>query len=234
MSSKRPPTDEESKKFIKKLFQDVEEIDDVSHLRDLQASPTYCHLELPREKFPRLKFQISDFEVHELKKIGILTKQNTLSEDLSSGRVKLNSNDAYELNSLEKLLYAILWKQGDLGKERLLLEGILANKLKDKRPVFYEFGGYLAGRNPYILDQHTLRCFALLECSESEVKDIRKHSDIVSHKKREIWISRFKGFYEELHMRIKLEKKDFFYETDRLLFGAGKFVKLTSKQLFSN
>lgn len=223
--------DKSAKEFVTKLFDYIRAS---KTLDDLYLIPEKFEFEklfiknMPGVKFPRLRFQITDEEVHALTQMGILSEKMQLSPNLASGMLE----NGKMLTPLEKLLYAVLWKNGDLGKESHLISGVLGNEHQQKfGTVFYEFGGYLSGKNYYILDQHTLRCFAVYESPEETTASARILELIDGTNKKHIsWMESYKKFYEDICKNINCDKTDFLHFVDRLLFGAGKLIKLTKKK----
>ena len=223
--------DKNAKEFVTKLFDYIRAS---KTLEDLNAIPKKFDFEklftknMPGEKFPRLRFRITDKEVNDLTQMGMLSEKMQLSPNLASGMLE----NGKKLTPLEKLLYAVLWKNGDLGKENHLISGILGNEHRQKfGTVFYEFGGYLSGKNHYILDQHTLRCFAVYESPEETIASARTLELIDGTNKEHIyWIGSYKKFYEDICKNIDCDKSDFLYFVDRLLFAAGKLIKLSKKR----
>lgn len=171
---------------------------------------------------------LTDEEVNALTQMGVLSEKMQLSSNLATGMLE----NGKMLTPLEKLLYAVLWKNGDLGKENHLISGIQGKEHQQKfGTVFYEFGGYLSGKNNYILDQHTLRCFAVYESSEETIASARTLELIDGTNKKHIsWMESYKEFYEDICINIDCDKSDFLYFVDRLLFGAGKLIKLSKKR----
>ncbi len=184
----------------------------------------------PGKKFPRMELRLTPDEMDQLKNIGVLDATLKLSPTLAKEELE----GGQKLTALEKLLYSVLWKNGDLGKERHIVEGVYGNAQDPKSGiVFYEFGGYLNRRNPYIMDQHTLRCFAVAACDESDDQlNQARRLELINGKndQHQSWMSAYKEFYESLGQRIPGSTKEaanYFYEVDRLFFGAGKLIKLT-------
>ena len=71
-----------------------------------------------------------------------------------------------DANPLEKLLYAIVWKNGDLLKLRHVIHGIVDSDVGRKGKngvVFYQFGKHLSKLGKPIIDQHVLRAFAVYD-----------------------------------------------------------------------
>jgi hypothetical protein len=179
------------------------------------------------EKYPRLSFRFEDADFNVLQHY--LNDDLMLKSDLSTGKV-----DGKILTPLEKLLYAILWKNGDLGKERLLLRGIQSGSTQDNRNddaavVFFEFGRFLANNNVFILDQHTLRCHsaynACVENSDDKFEYARKLNSINKYSIHAGLIENYKKYYSGLKNKIDYKNTEFYYHLDRLLFGVGKMIK---------
>src|SRR4051812_5477313 len=68
----------------------------------------------PEAIYPKLDVRISYEEILTLKKRGILGEDN-------------NVKDISGFNAAEKLLYALIWKNGDLKKVKHIVNGILAD-----------------------------------------------------------------------------------------------------------
>ncbi|MCX7263942.1 MAG: hypothetical protein NT035_00760 [Burkholderiales bacterium] len=215
-----------AKNFVNELFDSIQLSKSVEDLQLIPKKIKYgSHLEkrMPDKRFPRLRLRISKEEVNILKQIGILTEDMLFSTNMANGKVASG-----KMSALEKLLYSVLWKNGDLGKEHHLLNGIVGNSHPGKfGAVFNEFGGYLAGQHSYILDQHTLRCFAVYVSSGDGITDARCLEQIYGTNPQHVeWINYYKAFYQEISKNLMCEKSDFLYYVDRLLFGSGKLIKL--------
>ena len=179
---------------------------------------------MPGEKFPRMRLRLTCEEMDELQRIGALSNELQLKSALASGKLA----NGQQLSALEKLLYAVLWKNGDLGKERHIVAGVYGKEHQQKTgTVFYEFGAYLQGKNSFIMDQHTLRCFAVASSDGEQLEQARQLELIdrtqPQHTK---WMGMYVDFYERIEQQRKIAAKDFLYEIDRLFFGAGKLIKL--------
>ena len=181
----------------------------------------------PQDKFPRLYFRLSANDVNELKKMEILTDDYRISKKLAEGRL----SNGMQLSALEKLLYAILWKNGDLGKEKHLLDGVTEIKtIRGPGIVFNNFGAFLSGRVPYILDQHTVRSFAVYAAVAEGVSKARNIEILkIENQWHKELIHGYEEFYGSLDQRNFHDRDTFFYEVDRLLFGLGKLIKTKSR-----
>ena len=180
---------------------------------------------MPGEKFPRLRLELTPEDMNELKKSEVLTDDLCVTTELAKGVLP----NGQPMTALEKLLYSVLWKNGDLGKEHHIVEGVYGNEQKKRTgKVFYEFGGYLSGRNSFILDQHTLRCFAVrMSSTGHEISRARQLETVDrSDEQQQRWIGRYMAYYDALEKRFGDAASDYIYEVDRLFFGAGKLIKL--------
>ncbi|MCL2069639.1 MAG: hypothetical protein FWH19_01460 [Treponema sp.] len=116
-----------------------------------------------KERYPDIEFDISIDEINDLKKTGIITENNIFDLYLSKNK---------QLTSLEKLLYSMLWKQGDLKKEKHIILGIYNI---DTGTVFNQFGKYLRDKNNLIIDQHVIRSFIYFTINEIEIDIKAEH-----------------------------------------------------------
>ncbi|UII19650.1 hypothetical protein [Fulvivirga ligni] len=150
-------------------------------------------------KYPQLLFQITRNELKKLEDLDILKDE------------VVNFEKADEFSILEKLLLSILWKQGDLGKERHLVKGIQGKPPENNRAVvFQQFGRHLCDRNEPIIDQHVIRAFRLA-----------RRTDEVDLNKRVItWddVNAYQGWIEK-HEISDLDT------IDKILFALGKWIK---------
>ncbi len=168
-------------------------------------------LNLIENKYPRLGMKISAEEILELKENKVLTIDVDNNLTINQER----------LNPIAKLLYALVWKQGDLQKLKQIIQGIeeVENPDKDKKDalVFYCYGNHLGNPRKFpIIDQHVVRAFNLFKYSSNS--DFVRKSDKVYQVDRQNY----------LHWYSKFENKssDFLYYLDRLLFEIGRKVKL--------
>ena len=74
---------------------------------------------------------------HDSMQAGGLPEINYISMD---NRLNISKEELDKQSLLTKLLYSIIWKNGDLGKEKHIIEGVLNfNKIDEKGLVFYHF-----------------------------------------------------------------------------------------------
>jgi len=158
-----------------------------------------------RKKYPDLAFNITKEEIDILKSRGIITTENNFNELLSQNR---------DLTALEKLLYAVIWKNGDLVKVRHIISGTCGEKTTSR--VFNQFGQYLRDKNELIIDQHVIRAYIYYKCK----KIIKK----ITNEDYDKYFDDYKSWIEN-HNLFKMNKGII----DELLFGVGKKMKQTDK-----
>jgi hypothetical protein len=136
---------------------------------------------------------------------------------------------------MTRLLFSIIWKQGDLLKVARIVDGILGklpNRNSD-RITFLEFGRYL--RNPQqevIVAQHVIRAYRVISFYEengslpdpNERREIAK-KDAIKESDRDL-VGSFRKWVEESpsfkHLRTDPGWR---YAVDDFLFAFGKMVK---------
>ncbi len=218
---------QEAKNLVKNL---IKKIADAKNIHSLYQIPCELNLKdqitrnMPGSMYPKLDMKISPEDIKQLQESGCINEEMQFSHTIATGQTSNGS----QLTALEKLLFSVIWKNGDLGKEKHLIKGILNTGHKENTgTVFYEFGGYLSGRNPFILDQHTLRCFGVYCENEDISLTLARKMNVVKGRQcdHQKWIMEYKRFYDEL-IKKPAHDSDFLYEVDRLLFGVGKLIKI--------
>lgn len=205
------------------LFDEIEGSKTADNLTEIAKR---YDLKIDDKKYPKLDFYISKEEIAELK------AQKKISIDESnSNYLSFNQND---LDPLAKLLYSIIWKQGDLQKLKHIIAGIEdvdnIKEDKDNALVFYYFGNHLASKteDKYkypIIDQHVIRAFNAYKLSNNpvELDVIRKKTEIVKEDRHK--------YLEWIDSNFKDKGSDFLYYLDKLLFEIGKKIKLSKNSL---
>lgn len=157
---KKNHTKKTQQKIVREVFERIEnavnddEKNNIFSVYNLQA--------IDREKVPEIKFSISRDEIKDLTSEGFLKLEN----DRYTFTSKL-ADDSSERTTLEKLLYAIIWKQMDLGKEARIIDGIMGNELPKRTYVFHQFGKFLNDHSEPIIDRNVLKCFKIYTGSEN-------------------------------------------------------------------
>ena len=214
---------------VKDIFSLIDKANSIDDLEKIQNefSPKEIKDNFPSGKYPKLKFSLSNEDIEQLKTDGILNQDGTISK-LCADADKLKKN----LTPLEKLLYSVLWKNGDLGKEKHITDGILENRdskyIKGETGlVFYYFGQHLKDKKKPIIDQHVIRAFKLYQALNDGVEDIDKilKMDTLNSKDKDTCLSYIK--WQNEHKLKASNPIEFTYHLDRLLFGLGKSLKKT-------
>lgn len=228
-------TDAIAHTLVSEVFSAIDQIDHGQRPKDaitkiLNQFPLVDKVKPDIAKFPRIRFDLSIEEVEHLKAKGLIDSDNRLTGSFSS----LES-----LTSMEKLLYSVLWKQGDLGKERHIINGISSVEDPADGLVFNYFGRHLANKLSPIVDQHVIRAFRL-KCVDSkddkdEIRLIRTKdigtSDKAANEKSDI-VKQYLAWQHELCSKYPKDlQADLTYYLDLLLFGLGKAIKLTLGKL---
>ena len=177
---------------------------------------------LDREEYPELKLFISPEEITALKASGVLTETGRFDARLSSTK----------MSSLEKLLYAMAWKNGDLRKITHIVDGIHSAGSSTPRKngagqVFHQFGRHLADRKEPIIDQHVLRGFMLWRHSGADDKQVNKIRRMNLLDRHGVDINEYKNWLKTASLTKELrQESDHVMNIDSVLFALGKTVKL--------
>lgn len=224
-------TTSEAIQLVKNTFLHITNSKNINELQSiLNNVEVLSKNKIKTEKYPKIEFSISSNEVEELKKIGII------SSDL---KFSFNSETFDNESLLTKLLYSIVWKNGDLGKENHILSGICGHEKKDEKGyVFYQFGKFLGDQNKEepIIDQHTLRAYGAYLCLDNQIsrilaciKEENKSIDFEYYRKLKLTTKNEVPLIEDYKKWIKqqylFKQKDFVYNLDLVLFALGKAIK---------
>lgn len=217
----------EALKLVEATFAEILKAEKVSGLREIvAANATLKRWQMDRGKYPELQLHLTAEDVRSL-------RAEKLDDDL-----RLHADLSARLETpLEKLLYAIVWKQGDLQKVGQILEGALEaaepTALRHGQPqVFKQFGRHLANRAEPIVDQHVLRAFELYEqrntTDPAKVKAIREKDNW----NRDVaCIERYKQWLREHFSARQSAEADYVVNADMVLFALGRAIKITSKRV---
>ncbi len=209
----------DAKELVDNIFKKVEtagSLLDLKMIRDSEISPNL----MDEVKYPRLEFEITANDIKVLQNNDILDSEFELNHH-EIGKIK---------DPLAKLLYALIWKNGDLKKLKHIINGINKANEEEKESeqedalVFYQFGKHLAKKSTEpIIDQHVLRAFALHKATdEREFEKIRKIGVINRQHKHLIY-----EYKEWLQNLVKLKGiEDYMFHVDKVLFALGKTIKL--------
>jgi hypothetical protein len=182
-------------------------------------------------KYPQINFSILLAEIEELESKGMLLEN----------KLNIQKIDFTKESTLTKILYSIIWKNGDLGKETHLIAGIKGDNKEDHSGlVFYQFGKHIndAKKKEPIIDQHTLRAFGVYCCLTNKIENIQNKIQIKNNKialnieyylklkttsQKEIpLIEEYKNW---IRSHILYQENEFIYILDNILFALGKTIK---------
>lgn len=122
-------------------------------------------------------------------------------------------------NTATKLLYAFLWKQGDLQKVKYIVQGVTNQEsVPESGMVLYYFGKHLADKRHPIIDQHVIRAYAMATKKPQINEDVLSKKDIDNIQSYIHW------FQHELHPDIS-DNSDCRYMVDQVLYALGKRIK---------
>jgi hypothetical protein len=178
---------------------------------------------LRQDKYPR---EILDW-LQQLKQDEFIAKLKNL--DLSvNGPLQVNTEKLD--NEISKLLYLMVWKQGDLKKFQGIIDGLTSDKddVDLKEPfVFYQLGRHIAHSEPMI-DQHVIRAFKVFieigklnteDFSNAPSEKLDKNSFLVKSKKKAL----FENYIN--WVKISVSKHHDITDIDNIMFALGKYLK---------
>ena len=216
----------ESLNLVSSVFRDIEKSTTYNCLNQIISTNVNLVKNAMREKkYPQLCMNLGEENIKSLKDAGMLDDNNCFVSDLSSKT----------LTSLEMLLYSIVWKNGDLSKERHIINGVIAESnanLPNSGVVFYQFGKHLSNKAEPIIDQHVLRAFCIYENREEEhiIIDTLRNMATISKSQHE-QIRRYKNWLSSSALTSELRSRDkYVFHVDRVLFALGKSIKCTNDE----
>lgn len=215
-------TTKQYKDLTNRIFESIEAATTI-HEIDALISGELVKNKMDYRSYPYLHFSLTAEEIKSLTDKGILDQEGNLPQDFSKRD---------DLDPLIRLLYSVLWKNGDLKKIKHIVEGVKNSEEEETKKedglVFYQFGKFLTKTGQPIIDQHVLRAFAIYkDKDENEVERLRR-KDSVNKSDRKL-IQEYKDW---LRSDIKPElrdEKDYTYHIDQVLFALGKTIKLGKK-----
>jgi hypothetical protein len=199
---------------VKDVFAKLTEANSIKEVKSLFLG--FEKFMMNDDVYPQIQFKIEKKDIEDLMSKGIITEQKLLSK-------------SFEGDALSKLLYAVLWKNGDLSKLKHIIDGILEESEvnRDNGLVFYQFGKYLTKKEGEpIIDQHVLRAFGIYRAdgNEDKIKQLKKLS-LITKKEKEL-IQDYKKWLKTGLQPVLMTEENYSYEVDKLLFAVGKSVKM--------
>jgi hypothetical protein len=220
---------QEAKQLTNQVFGHIQQARSIADLEGIFGKCAAIEpYRMKQEVYPRIYFSISAEEIEQLIADGMLVED----EDKSPG---LNQGLSSKLTDpLAKLLYAALWKNGDLKKIKHIAKGIRENQsakeLPDEALVFYQFGRYLtkAPGQP-IIDQHVIRAFGVLRSKDD--LEIGKHRRLNAlNKGHQGLIAAYLDWISSDALKPQLRGlEDYVYGVDQVLFALGRAMKVSKR-----
>ncbi|WP_372757354.1 hypothetical protein [Mariniflexile sp.] len=215
-------TDQESKNFVSEIFEKIIKSDTINDLVKIEKESFDNKYLMDPKAFPKIDFNISSEEIDNLIANKVIDKNYNLNP------IPENSS------SLIKLLYSIIWKNGDLKKLKHIAKGIHREDLsimeQENSFVFYQFGKYLTKQKSQpIIDQHVLRAFAIHQYNNTkDISKIRQLS-VITKKEKEL-IENYIDWLNSDSINDNLKKEqEYSYYIDRILFATGRLTKKSKK-----
>lgn len=212
--------------LVIKTFTEILNAHDVRALEKvLTSDPMLNKWQMDRNKYPELQLQLTADDI------------STLVDDKLDKDLRLHADLSACLETpLEKLLYALAWKNGDLQKVVHIIKGAIeagqsTSLTNGPGQVFKQFGRHLADRSESIVDQHVLRAFELYELykqNESPSSD-----DVMAIRKKINWdkdvacITRYKTWLKTQFSKHQRSELGFVVNIDMVLFALGRAIKIT-------
>ncbi len=219
---------EEAKQIVDKIFNSIRTAISNEQIDSL-ISGELDENKMDSQAYPYLHFSITPSEIQELLNSGLLSSDGNLTPNLSKRD---------DLNSLTKLLYSVLWKNGDLKKIKHIVQGVQQTgeltSNKEDGLVFYQFGKFLTKSGQPIIDQHVLRAFAVYRATDLKEVEQLRWKGIINKNDRTL-IEDYKNWLKSDELTAELRNNhEYSYHIDQLLFALGKTIKLTRKKTRGN
>jgi len=216
-----------NKEKVDEIFNSIKKASTKEELIALDPMDIY---KIDTNKFPKLNLSIS------VEKLEALVAKDLLDSDFSFTFNQENKPDIMSklTTPLEKFLFAMAWKNGDLPKLKHIIKGFsdASNSINETESafVFYHFGRHLA--NPQeepIIDQHILRAFMVYKYDENNF-DLEEFTKILKFatigKKQKELIKEYKEWLKSDQLCEVAKIEDYGYYIDRILFSLGKSIKI--------
>lgn len=171
------------------------------------------------KKYPPLNFQITATEIQALRNGRCINDSN-----------EIITNSINDKDPLTKLLYALIWKNGDVAKLKHIINGVCSSGdlQSEDALVFQQFGKSLQNQSEPIIDQHVLRAFAVYKIKngdEQQVIKVRKKG--ILKRADEGLLAAYKKWVKELLTQVPAEEQPRFKAIlDNILFILGKELKI--------
>lgn len=204
---------EEILEKTEKVFEAISNANSILELEDFYLQNDLKIL-YPASKYPRLHFSLNEDDISSI-------DENILNDDGSIGE----EASKHIQDPLAKILYAVLWKNGDLQKIKHVVQGIKGNnelETIDEAVVFKQFGKHLANKQEEpIIDQHVLRAFSIYQATDATMVSKLLKQTIFNDWKL---VQEYKAWFKKLNAQ-KENIEGWRSKVDQLLFSLGKSLK---------
>ena len=216
-------TNEEAKEFTNNVFKKITEsntIEDIDNVFENLKIPEKNRMK--SDTYPQLKFKIDKDDIDTL-----------IEKELIDENTFAFKNDITEKlkDPLAKLLFATVWKRGDLKKVKHIIKGVTESNNntieQDDALVFYQFGRYLTkDHGQPIIDQHVIRAFIVYKSEDTNKLEMLRKFETIKKSDKDV-ITEYKNWLKGDLLSENLKKNpDYTYHIDKLLFATGKTIKI--------
>lgn len=166
------------------------------------------------DKYPDFDLTVQNEEVDRLIAQGIINADHTI-----------NLSGEYKFSTFEKLLLAVLWKNGHITRIQPILDGITGVRKSESSfgVIFRQFGRSLTDPDEPIVDQHVLRAF----CTFGDISEVKGRKEVprktaFKDSDQEL-INAYREWFKNILQEVPTQEKvTFKYRLDKLLFAVGK------------
>lgn len=206
---------------LKAVYDKLLKADNYQALQDL-ADDFKKEINDFEKKYPKIDIQFSPNEVHALKD-QYFQEDLRFKEDITTGKAPL-----------EKLLLALIWKNGMWNRCQSIMEGLTDKKEHQSKTavIFRQFGRSLKANSiEPIIDKHCLRAFGLFHNNGGR-KDLIKENSY-SDTNSEL-PEAYRTWFCKLINTFKNQQKESAYMIDKIMFCLGKKAKAFSENKIKN
>lgn len=205
--------------LVKNTFSKILKANNVKDLESILDNKLFTKTQKNLTQYPKLEIKIEKKEMEKL---------NYINDDFSfNAKLQENLNDP-----LLKILFATIWKNGDLHKVKCIIKGILESDLADIEQnsalVFYQFGKHLSNDREPIIDQHVIRAFNIYQNIDEDktIINVLRTMKTITNNHNAV-IKQYKDWLNSAHEVSKISNfKEYSYHVDNILFALGKAIKL--------
>ncbi len=202
---------ETSSEFLLKIMKSRTEKDLQTLLEDAEIRKHVMN----KDRYHKLNLSISKDQLLSYFSSGLLRDDGSIDESKIS-----------QESTATQLLYAFIWKAGDIQKVKYIVQGILnLEPVPYSGMVLYYFGKHLADKSHPIIDQHVVRAFALATDRS------RFNTDILMRKDFDNIQAYLQWFQNGLSPEIS-NSDECRYLVDQVLYALGKRIKNDVAELY--